>query len=125
MQSVHVRGHIVTIASSHQVDLWQKLFRALDDVKESVRIAALSAAKRLAKTTITMCSSASKTTTKSAPAAVGVGSGAMGGGGGGGGVAARVDTQGAGQATSAAESTEIVAAVLPVLIESGLLSQVV
>jgi len=38
------------------VDLWKRCFRALDDVKESVRTAAQVACKRLGKLSVSLCS---------------------------------------------------------------------
>ena len=64
-----LRGRRWPHLKKHIVLLWEMLFRALDDVKESVRLAAFSACKRLGKTTITLCSAEDGDNSKEAVAA--------------------------------------------------------
>jgi len=50
-----LRGRRWPDLRNHLHLLWSRLFRALDDVKESVRVAAASASKRIAKVTVGLC----------------------------------------------------------------------
>lgn len=50
-----LRGRRWPELRDHIDTLWSKLFRALDDVKESVRIAAEAALKRIGKVTVGLC----------------------------------------------------------------------
>ena len=51
-----LRGRRWNEVGEYLVELWQKCFRALDDVKESVRTAAQAACKRLGKLSVSLCS---------------------------------------------------------------------
>jgi proteasome component ECM29 len=50
-----LRGRRWPELRDHLAQLWSRLFRALDDVKESVRVAAAGACKRISKVTVVLC----------------------------------------------------------------------